>query len=293
MRERHTAPPAPKKAKVEAHIVEKDDDTDESMSTILQNVTMSSDEENDTSSTYDWIEDSGSTSHVVNKQTLLTNFVPKIETITGFGGNKVQSHSCGTATLLSQIGKKIFKIILAHVYYVPQSRNNILSTKHLDKQGTTIMHQNGHALIYNKHKQLIIKGKLKHLYMLHVKPILNEITNIAINKQPASWTEWHKQFGHISISGLQLLHKRRLVDNFHLKGNTKIVDCDACAKAKLARTPFPKHHMIKSTVPGERTHTDVWGPSCKSSVDSAKYYLLCVNDYSRYVCNYISYERKK
>jgi hypothetical protein len=77
MCERRTAPPAPKKAKVEAHIVEKDDDTDESMSTILQNVTMSSDEENDTSSTYDWIEDSGSTSHVVNKQTLLTDFVPK------------------------------------------------------------------------------------------------------------------------------------------------------------------------------------------------------------------------
>jgi hypothetical protein len=280
MRERCTAPPAPKKAKVEAHIVEKDDDTDESMSTILQNVIMSSDEENDTSSTYDWIEDSGSTSHVVNKQTLPTDFVPKIETITGFGGNKVQSHGCGTTTLLSQIRKKIFKIILAHVYYVPQSQNNILSTKRLDTQGATIIHQNGHALIYNKHKQLIIKGELKHLYTLHVKPILNEITNIAINKQPASWTEWHKRFSHISISGLQLLHKRRLVDNFHLKGNTEMVDCDACAKAKLARTPFPKQHMIKSTVPGERTHTDVWGPSRKSSVGSAKYYLLCVDDYS-------------
>ena len=125
MHECHTMPPMPKKAKVEAHMVEKDDDIDESMST--------SDEENDTSSTYDWIEDSGSTSYVVNKQTLVTNFVPKIETITGFSGNEVQLHSCGTTMLLSQIGKKIFKIILAHVYYVPQSQNNILSTKCLDK----------------------------------------------------------------------------------------------------------------------------------------------------------------
>ena len=158
-----TVPPMPKKAKVKAHIVEKDDDIDESMSTILQNVTMSSNEENATS-TYDWIEDSGSTSHVMNKQTLLTDFVPKIETITGFSGNKVQSHGCSTTMLLSQIRKKIFKIILAHVYYVPQSQNNILSTKCLDRQGATIIHQNGHALIYNKHKQLIIKGKLKHLY---------------------------------------------------------------------------------------------------------------------------------
>ena len=33
----------------------------------------------------------------MNKQTLLTDFVPKIETITGFGGNEVQSHGCGTA----------------------------------------------------------------------------------------------------------------------------------------------------------------------------------------------------
>ena len=89
------------------------------------------------------------------------------------------------------------------------------------------------------------------------------------------------------------MHKRRLVDNFYLKGNTEIADCDACAKAKLARTPFLKHHVIKSTVPGERAHTDVWGPSRKSSVGSARYYLLCVDDYSRYVTIYFMKEKNE
>ena len=56
-------------------------------------------------------------------------------------------------------------------------------------------------------------------------------------------------------------------------------------------TPFPKQHMIKSTVPGEQTHTDVWGPSHKSSVGNAKYYLLCVDNYSQYVTIYFMKEK--
>ena len=49
--------------------------------------------------------------------------------------------------------------------------------------------------------------------------------------------------------------------------------------------------MIKSTVPGEQTHTDVWGPSHKSSVGNAKYYLLCVDNYSQYVTIYFMKEK--
>ena len=95
--------PLPKKekgseAKKEvAHIADienkSDIDIDESMSTILQSVTMSSESkgENDTASTYDWITDSASTSHITNQRHLFSDFVPRDESITSFGGNEVQA----------------------------------------------------------------------------------------------------------------------------------------------------------------------------------------------------------
>ena len=43
--------------------------------------------ENDTASTYDWIADSASTSHVTNQRHLMSDFIPRDESITGFGGN--------------------------------------------------------------------------------------------------------------------------------------------------------------------------------------------------------------
>jgi hypothetical protein len=103
--------------------------------------------------------------------------------------------------------------------------------------------------------------------------------------------KWHKRFGHISISGLQQLHHKQLVDNFHLKKQSEITDCDACAQAKLTRTPFPNHYPIKSSAPGERTHTDVWGPARETSVGGAKYYLLCIDDYSRFATIYFMKEK--
>ena len=134
--------PLPKKekggeAKKEiAHIADIKDDSDfnidESMSTILQSVTMSSDEENDTASTYDWIADSASTSHVTNQRHLMSDFIPREENVTGFGGNEVQAQGRGTVTLLSQIGKNTYHIVLKNVCYVPTSGNNLLSTIRLD-----------------------------------------------------------------------------------------------------------------------------------------------------------------
>lgn len=63
------------------------------------------------------------------------------------------------------------------------------------------------------------------------------------------------------------------------------LDCVACLQAKSHKLPFPlsKSH---SSSPFELIHMDVWGPSPVLSHQGFRYYLLIVDDYTRYTWLY-------
>ena len=105
-------------------------------------------------------------------------------------------------------------------------------------------------------------------------------------KTKYTWTEWHRQLGHISISGLQHLHNKNLVIGMSIEDSTKELECDACIQAKQTRAPLPKMVSHQDHLPGELTHTDVWGPACVLSVNGYRYYISFVDDASRRVTLY-------
>jgi len=51
----------------------------------------------------------------------------------------------------------------------------------------------------------------------------------------------------------------------------------------MAHTPFPDHVEPRNTVPGELTHTDVWGPSSTQALNGARYNVVLVDDSSRHL----------
>ena len=54
-----------------------------------------------------------------------------------------------------------------------------------------------------------------------------------LTSEPAqSWETWHKQFGHISYSGLQKLIDLKLVNGFNVDTLTPKPDCIPCMEAK-------------------------------------------------------------
>ena len=59
-------------------------------------------------------------------------------------------------------------------------------------------------------------------------------------------------------------------------------DCEACTEAKQSVIPFNKT-VDHDAEPGELTHIDVWGKYSVSSINGSQYYLLMVDDTSRYV----------
>src|SRR5260221_10460468 len=96
-----------------------------------------------------------------------------------------------------------------------------------------------------------------------------------------TWETWHLRFGHISYTCLLLLFLKRLVDGFEVDLTSPKPDCVACTEAKLTVAPHgPSSKRL--TKPGELTHVDLSGKYDKNSINGNKYYLLLVDDASRY-----------
>ena len=149
----------------------------------------------------------------------------------------------------------------------------------------------GHAFLIDKNNQIVAEGNLiNRLYVLNFfrKAESSEQANITCPLQN-SWNEWHKQFGHVGISGLQWLKQGNLVSGFDVDTNSPFIECEPCITTKQAHMPFPNHAEPRNTVPGELTHTDVWGPSSTQVLNDAWYNLVLVDDSS---CHLISEQIK-
>lgn len=103
-----------------------------------------------------------------------------------------------------------------------------------------------------------------------------------INEPAQSWETWHKRFGHIGYSSLQHILDKNLVEGFNVNINTPKPDCVACTEAKQTVEPFDQHSE-KETEPGDLTHIDLWGKYDITSINGNQYFLLMVDDSSRFI----------
>ena len=62
--------------------------------------------------------------------------------------------------------------------------------------------------------------------------------------------------------------------------------CNSCQLAKSHRLPFVNSNS-RALKPFELVHTDLWGPSTVNSTFSVRYFLLVIDDYSRYTWLYL------
>jgi transposase InsO family protein len=70
--------------------------------------------------------------------------------------------------------------------------------------------------------------------------------------------------------------------SFSIDRDSPKLDCVACTEAKQSVIPFNKkgeHDMH----PGDLTHMDVWGKYDVASINSSQYYLLMVDNASRFI----------
>ena len=82
-----------------------------------------------------------------------------------------------------------------------------------------------------------------------------------------------------------------MIAGIELDLDSKVEFCEACAKAKLARQPFPKEPETRAEKFGERVHWDLWGPASVKSLNSNHYMAAWIDDATRQTKLY--FQKKK
>jgi len=68
--------------------------------------------------------------------------------------------------------------------------------------------------------------------------------------------------------------------------NTPMPDCTSCIKVKQSVKPYTKQSEHVRTNKGEITHMDLWGKYNVMSISGHQYYLILVDDATRYMTLY-------
>ena len=92
---------------------------------------------------------------------------------------------------------------------------------------------------------------------------------------------WHALLGHVSSSRVQQLASRGLLGSVSKEN----FDCVPCQLGKQPALPFNTSESISTDI-FDLIHFDVWGPSSVSSIGGSQYFVVFVDDYSRYSWNF-------
>ena len=98
---------------------------------------------------------------------------------------------------------------------------------------------------------------------------------------PYTWEIWHRCLSHIGYDALNHMCQENLVDGLIIDKSSPILDCIPCIQAKQSVAPFGPP-MQQNTSLGELTHIDLWGKYDITSINGSSYYLLMVDNATRY-----------
>lgn len=236
-------------------------------------------------SCHDWLADSGTTSHICNNRESFIDFIPLTSSsITGIGNHSVKALGRGTVKLDFKVGEKSFPHLLHDVMYTPNATNNLLSISRLDDTGGSVDFSQGGCKLLDRNGRVIgIGRKVRRLYLLdaRVRAGVPDQANVA-DEVGESWDSWHRRYGHLSISALQQLHAKHIVEGLTISDSSPpFTQCESCIQAKQHRQPYPHEAEDRSKTIGELTHSDLWGPARVESISRARYYISLTDDYTR------------
>jgi len=239
---------------------------------------------------YDWLADSGTTSHITHRRDAFATYEPIEQTpIKGVGGVKTYAVGKGTVFLNSECDRKNHTIELRDVLHVPSNRNNLLAAGNWEQCGQYFLGHYSKFTLYTNKNVAIARGvKLSNnLYRMRFKliPITTPKDykySFHVNTSTLSWEMWHRRFSHVGYSGLQRLLDKSMVDGFRVDMWSPRPDCVACTESKHAEKPYRLAEK-KDTKLGELTHVDIWGKYETASIHRSHYYVVMIDDASRYV----------
>jgi len=178
---------------------------------------------------------------------------------------------------------------LPHTYCVPNLTFNLVSVGQLCDLGLTVSFSSNGCQVQDPQTGQTIGtgrkvGRLFELLSLQVPP-----PSISAPVTDSDTYQWHLRLGHASPEKL-----RHLISINNLNSITKFVSFN-CLNCKLAKQPalsFSKSTSICDK-PFDLIHSNIWGPAPTTTVHGYRYYVLFIDDFSRFTWIYFLKHRSE
>ncbi|KAG8486726.1 hypothetical protein CXB51_020278 [Gossypium anomalum] len=160
--------------------------------------------------------------------------------------------------------------VITNVLLVPEIDRNLLSIAQLlDK---------GYSIVFKGQECKITDPNRSSLMTVTMSDKCFEVNWSGDSAHVASTEDtklWHQRLGHANFRSMAQMASKKLVENF-----TKSVQSeDVCEQARL---PFPANTSWRASTKLELVHSDVCGPMKTESLNGSKYFILFINDYTRF-----------
>ena len=226
-----------------------------------------------------WILDTGASNHMSGSHAAFADLDTGVTGAVRFGDGSVARIE-GTGTVLFHCKNGEHRA-LGNVYFLPRLTANIISVGQLDEGGYQVLVEDGVMRVRDEDRRLLAKiprspGRLYNLDVTIARPVC-----LTARTDDDAW-RWHQRFGHIHFAALRKMGREELVCGLPAIDQVQQV-CDACLVGKQRRTPFPQKALWRSTEPLQLLHGDICGPITPATPGGNKYFLLLVDDYSRFM----------
>lgn len=225
-----------------------------------------------------WYADSGATNHVTNdlqNLSIHSNYQGKDKVSVG-NGQGLHIMNTGSSMIHTTSGS----FHLDKILHVPSISSNLLSVHQFTKDNDCvfIFDSDGFSIQDRQSGKILFRGLSKNgLYPFRVSYPASDISPpAAFVGERTSSTIWHSRLGHPSVSTL-----KSLLPALPLHGSTAISFCEYCQFAKSSKLPFSSSSTV-SHKPLELIHSDVWGPAPVVAEGGFKYYILFIDDFTKY-----------
>ncbi|KAK2989959.1 hypothetical protein RJ640_004122 [Escallonia rubra] len=146
-------------------------------------------------------------------------------------------------------------LILNDVRHIPELQKNLISVSRLDREGYFVAFGEKQWKV-TKGSMVVARGeRVRTIYTL--LGTYNHSISLASTENLRT-TLWHHRLGHLSESGMRILHSKNPLPGMK---NIQLDLCEGCVYGKQKWVSFRKDGKYRKTKRLELVHTDVYGPT--------------------------------
>ena len=229
-----------------------------------------------------WCLDSGASSHLCNRRDEFSKIDITDRGILNLANdNSIKIAGIGTVKLETDVYGKEMDVSLDDTLHVPGLRSNLMSVAKITDRGYDVLFRKNEALVLNNDGDVKLRAeRIGALYFTHgkVRDVSNEVL---IPEANLSFELWHSRMGHVNTKDLLTAKRKNTIRGMSYDEPAGELNCEICLRGKMVRKSFPKI-SDKQTALLDIIHTDVCGPMRVESLGRAKYFVLFIDDKSRW-----------